>query len=58
MRTKRIFTLHVAMELKNMGHEIVRCEENFNDEKLNVYVFRATRKFYRDFNSLNKPKAV
>ncbi|WP_416434093.1 hypothetical protein [Priestia megaterium] len=50
MSTKRVFTLNVALKLKNMGHEIVRDEPNFKNEKLKVFVFKATKEFYKDLN--------
>ncbi|MDC7762660.1 hypothetical protein POL82_04250 [Priestia aryabhattai] len=50
MGTKRIFTLNVAKKLKNMGHKIVRDEPNFKNEKLRVFVFKATKEFYKDLN--------
>ncbi len=53
-RTKRIFTLHIAMTLKQMGHEILNTEANLNDEKLNVYVFKATNRFFKDLTALSK----
>ena len=55
-RIKKIFTLDIALQLKDMGNEILFNEPNKKYPKLKVFVFRDTDKFRKDFKSINENK--
>ena len=53
---KKIFTLDIALQLKDMGNEILFTEPNKKYPNLKVFVFRDTDKFRKDFKSINENK--
>ena len=55
-RIKKIFTLDIALQLKDMGTEILFNEPNKKYPNLKVFVFRDTDKFRKDFKSINENK--
>ena len=55
-RIKKIFTLDIALQLKDMGNEILFTEPNKRYPNLKVFVFRDTDKFRKDFKSINENK--
>ena len=55
-RIKKIFTLDIALQLKDMGNEILFTEPTKTYPNLKVLVFRDTDKFRQDFKSLNENK--
>lgn len=55
-RIKKIFTLDIALQLKDMGNEILFTEPNKKYPNLKVFVFRDTDKFRKDFKSINENK--
>ena len=55
-RIKKIFTLDIALQLKDMGNEILFTEPNKKYPNLKVFVFRDTDKFRKDFKTINENK--
>ena len=55
-RIKKIFTLDIALQLKDMGNEILFTEPTKRYPNLKVLVFRDTDKFRQDFKSVNENK--
>ena len=55
-KIKKIFTLDIALQLKDMGNEILFNEPNKKYPNLKVFVFRDTDKFRKDFKSINENK--
>ena len=55
-RIKKIFTLDIALQLKDIGNEILFTEPNKKYPNVKVFVFRDTDKFRKDFKSINENK--
>lgn len=49
----RIYTKWVARELRQSGFEIIRTEPNFNKPQLDVYLFRDSDEFRKEFTRLS-----
>lgn len=53
MKTKKVFSLFLAMDLCELGHKIVALELNKSQNK-QIYVFEFNDSFDKDFNELSK----
>lgn len=53
MKTKKVFSLFLAMDLCRMGNKIIGLELNKQQNK-QVYVFEYTEKFEKDFTKIKE----
>lgn len=52
MKIKKVFSLYKAIQLKNMGNEILFSEPNWKRKGFSVFCFEDTLKLKKDWNSL------
>lgn len=51
MKSKKVFSLFLAMDLCSLGHKIVRLELN-KEQRKQVYVFEVNETFEEDFRKI------
>ena len=49
MEEKRVYTKRLAYELRRMGHKIIAVVPNLKKPQFDVYIFRNTERFQKDF---------
>lgn len=52
MKTKKIFSKKLALELRKRGCRIVSTEPNNYKPEFNVYIFEETEKFKKEFSEI------
>lgn len=49
-KIKKVFSLHKALQLKQLGNEILFIEENHKNKNLKVFCFENTNKLKQDWD--------
>lgn len=48
-KEKKVYTQRLAYELRRMGHKIIAVVPNIRKPQFDVYIFRNTERFQKDF---------
>lgn len=54
MNEKKIYSKWVAVELRQLGHKIVRTEVNSHKPELDVWIFESSQKLLDDLTQITQ----